>query len=75
VKEAEDGSGDLILRLYESKNMACIAAVAFPGLFPKHVFLCDLQENKEEELKAIDDTVRISFRNFEIRTVRIQRHG
>ena len=49
VKLAEDGSGDWILRLYESKKAAVKAAIAMPLLEGRRAYLCNMLENEEEE--------------------------
>lgn len=71
VKLAEDGSGDLILRLYEAKKAAVDAEITMPYIAGKHVYLCDMLENKKSELKPEDDSVCVPFGAFEIQTVRI----
>ena len=74
LKPAEDGSGDRILRLYESKKAAVNAKVRLsPELLPAagSVYACDMLENVTEELPASEGTLALSFRPFEIKTIRI----
>ena len=75
MKPAEDGSGDLILRLYESKKAATDARVQLSPeiLAGGHVYACDMLENVEEELPVSDGALTLSFHPFEIRTIRISR--
>ncbi|MBR6709888.1 MAG: alpha-mannosidase [Clostridia bacterium] len=71
VKLAEDGSGDVIVRLYEAKKAACSAklCVNFGGDFT--AYSCDMLENKEEELAPENGAVDLAFKAFEIKTVRL----
>ena len=88
MKPAEDGSGDIILRLYESKKAETSAGVQLsPELLGAggalnrgedrasdcHVYACDMLENVTEELPATDGALALSFHPFEIKTVRISR--
>ena len=72
VKPAEDGSGDLILRLYEAKNADtdCRLSVNIP--FNK-AWETDLMENRQEELMIRDGGLPLHFRNFEVKTIRLER--
>jgi len=72
VKPAEDGSGDIILRLYESKkaDTSCTLGINLP--FGK-VWACDMLENKLEELEAVEDCVALHFGTFEVKTLRLSK--
>ncbi|MBQ3705966.1 MAG: alpha-mannosidase [Clostridia bacterium] len=72
VKPAEDGSGDLILRLYEAKraDTACRLALHLPC---RAAWVTDLMENRQEELAIADGALSLHFHPFEVRTVRISR--
>ena len=72
VKAAEDGSGDVIVRLYESKHAACDAQLSI-HLPVASVAVCDMLENPVETLGVEDGRVALSFRGFEIRTLRMTR--
>lgn len=72
VKPAEDGSKDLILRLYESKKAAVTAEVTL-GFGATKATLCDMLENSIEELPMTDGKLRLPFRAFEIKTIRLHR--
>ena len=71
VKMAEDGSGDIIVRLYESKKAAGRTKLhtAFTKDFT--AYSCDMLENREEELCTENGAVDLSFKAFEIKTVRL----
>lgn len=70
VKPAEDESGDVILRLYETKkaDTNCRIAINIPA---KNVFVCDMLENVEESVPVQDGHISLHFRAFEVKTVRI----
>ena len=75
MKPAEDGSGDIILRLYESKKAAVTARLTIGsglGRSPVKAYLCDMLENIQEEIPVQDGKVTIPFRAFEVKTVRIR---
>ncbi len=72
VKAAEDGSGDIILRLYESVNTAANAVLSL-GIPASHVAICDMLENEREAVPVIDGKVALTFRGFEIKTIRIKK--
>lgn len=72
VKPAEDGSGDIVLRLYEAKraDTHCALSVNVPA---GKVWACDLMENKLEELPVQHGCVPLSFHTFEVKTLRIEK--
>ena len=65
-----DGSGDLILRLYEAKNADTDCRLSL-GLLCAKAWKTDLLENKQEELTIHNGAVPLHFHNFEVRTIRI----
>jgi len=71
VKMAEDGSGDIIVRLYESKKAAASTKlhVAFAKKFK--ATSCDMLENVKSKLSVANGAIDLAFRAFEIKTVRI----
>jgi alpha-mannosidase len=71
VKPAEDGSGDVILRLYESMRTAtcCRLNTTLPVKFAEQT---DLLEHKVRDLDWADGSVELEFRPFEIKTVRMR---
>ncbi len=72
VKAAEDGSGDIIVRLYESVNTATCTKLTV-HLPVTHVSLCDMLENELAPLPMDDCCVRLTFRGFEIKTIRLRK--
>ncbi len=70
VKKAMDGE-DLILRLYECKHAATEAKLQL-HVPARKVFACDMEENILQELPLEKGTVPLSFRGFEIKTLRVQ---
>ncbi len=72
MKPAEDGSGDIILRLYESKKAAVETEVSLQ-FGAGRAYLCDMLENITEELSVTNGNIVLRFRAFEIKTIRIKR--
>ena len=71
VKLAEDGSGDLILRLYESRK-AAVQTVLSTSLPVAKAWSCTMLEEKEEELMVENYSISLDFRAFEIKTLRLK---
>ena len=71
VKCAEDGSGDVILRLYECKkaDTACRLRANVPHV---RALACDMEENSLEPLEEDENGILLRFRAFEVRTVRLK---
>lgn len=76
VKLAEDGSGDMILRLYESKKARTETVLhmnpAGLGISVCGASLCDMLEQETETLEVQDNAVSLSLEPFEILTVRLK---
>ncbi len=72
VKPAEDGSGDIVLRLYESVNTATNTTLTV-NIPAASAALCDMLENEKEQLAIVDGKVQLTFRGFEVKTLRIKR--
>ena len=77
LKPAEDGSKDLILRLYEAKK-AAVDTKIFLRLGKCRAYACDMLENRLEELQVEQEAdgscaINLSFRAFEIKTIRLER--
>ena len=72
VKPAEDGSGDLILRLYEAKRADTFCTLKL-GIPVKKVSSCDMLENREEELTLDGQELKLHFGTFEVKTLRLER--
>ena len=73
LKPAQDGSGDLILRFYEAQKAACTARVQTK--WQGKAWICDLLENKEQEIANDNGNLKLEFGPFEIITVRISPEG
>ena len=71
LKPAEDGSGDLILRLYESKKASVRTRVEC-GFGSFRAYLCDMLESVTEEIPVETGGIRLEFKAFEVKTVRVQ---
>ena len=71
VKPAEDGSGDVIVRLYESKRMAtrCVLTTTLPV---EGASLANMLEEGEGDLMFENGHVGLDFRAFEIKTIRLK---
>ncbi|MGD2175393.1 MAG: glycoside hydrolase family 38 C-terminal domain-containing protein [Candidatus Brocadiaceae bacterium] len=70
IKPAQDGSGDLVLRIYECKRMATRAVLSTP-LPLAGAALADMLERRQAELEVGDGRIPLEFRPFEIKTVRL----
>ena len=71
VKAAEDGSGDLILRLYEAKkaDTNCRLKLNIPF---RSAALCDMLENETEKLFPKNgNELPLHFHTFEVKTIRL----
>jgi alpha-mannosidase len=71
VKLAEDGSGDLIVRLYECKRAAtrCTLSTSLPV---KGAALASLLEKKGKYASVERGNILLDFRPFEIKTLRLK---
>ena len=72
VKPAEDGSGDLILRMYEAKqaDTTCELIIHLPL---QRVMLCDMLENAADQLLPDKGCITLHFHPFEVKTLRLIR--
>jgi alpha-mannosidase len=71
VKAADDGSGDIIVRLYESLGSAESAALSC-ALPVTAVSETDMLENFKGKLNMTKSGVKLEFRPFEIKTLRLK---
>jgi len=71
VKPAEDGSPDIVVRLYEAKRMAtrCTLATSLPVASALET---NMLEEGGEELPLAGGRVALEFRPFEIVTLRLR---
>ncbi len=70
VKPAEDGSKDIVLRLYESGRTATHALLT-TSLPIKKAKLVNMLEEKPEALDWKDGGAALEFRPFEVKTIRL----
>lgn len=70
VKPAEDGSGDIIVRLYESMHMSniCTLSTAFPV---SKAYQTNMLEKNQDSLCINSNRIELKFRPFEIKTIRL----
>ena len=71
VKKAED-SDDIIVRFYDSFKRRSMPKISF-GFDVECAYLCDMTENKTEELKVKDNSVTLEVKPFEIVTMIVRR--
>jgi alpha-mannosidase len=72
VKPAEDGSGDVIVRLYESMRTATACTLTC-GLPAKRAAVVNMLEQKQGAVALKGGQVQFELRPFEIRTLRFGR--
>jgi alpha-mannosidase len=70
VKPAEDGSGDVVVRLYEAKHMATRATLA-TTLPVKTAAQTNMLEEFAAALPLASGQIALEFRPFEVKTVRL----
>ena len=70
VKLAEDGSGHWVIRLYESKGASVTCTLAM-GLPVGRVWETDMLERIKGELPHTGNAIRLPFRPFEVKTIRV----
>lgn len=72
VKPAEDGSGDVIVRLYESKNADSDCVLEWNLPFDS-ASLCNLLEADSQPMETSGGSASLSFHPFQVKTVRLSR--
>ena len=72
VKSAEDGSSDMILRLYECKHAATEATLTL-NMPVQSIVRCDLMERPMEEIKVEGNQAVLNMRGFEVLSLRVKR--
>jgi alpha-mannosidase len=70
VKEAENDN-DVVVRLYENNNSKTKTTISF-GFNVEKVYLTDMIENVLTELPVKDNSVELTFKPFEIHTLKIK---
>jgi len=71
MKFAEDGSGDLIIRLYECQNAYTTCKLEF-GFDIQDVYITDMLENNKEQVEVEANGVTLRLKAFEILTLRVR---
>ena len=71
VKKAENDNS-VIVRLYEAYNSKVNATLTL-GTDIKKAYICDMMENVIEETEVINNQIKISLKNFEILTLKIEK--
>ncbi|MRH28064.1 alpha-mannosidase [Microbacterium sp. SYP-A9085] len=69
VKLADDRSGDLVVRVYESTGGRAAASLTIPA---GDLVRADLLERPGESVPVVDGTVQLTLRPFEIATLRVR---
>jgi alpha-mannosidase len=69
LKPADDGSGQAILRCYETAGRPASVRVKLRGL--THAWSSDLREQQQAPIPVENGEIRLKFRPFEIVTVRL----
>lgn len=72
IKYAHDGSGDWVLRLYESKNTRTTTKV-WLDLSGFEVYEADMLEQVKKPLAHDEKSISLAFTGFEIKTLRLVR--
>lgn len=72
VKTAEDESGDLVIRMYESKNCHTKCTLKF-GLEAKELYITNMLEEMPSKAELKDNECELEFKPFEIVTLRVVR--
>lgn len=70
VKLAEDGSGDLIVRLYESTGGRADSRISFAGV-AEEIWLTDFLELPTSADRIAGDAIDLQFRPFQVITLRV----
>lgn len=71
VKPAEDGSGDVIVRMYDSKKTNTETVLHF-GLPISGVWQCNMEENILHEIPVLCNKSTLKFNSFEVKTLRLR---
>ncbi|MGW3956431.1 alpha-mannosidase [Streptomyces sp. NPDC004752] len=73
VKLADDGSGDVVVRLYESEG-ARVRTRLSAGFSVARARTCDLLERPLTSLDPSGDLIELTLRPFQLMTLRLSRH-
>lgn len=71
VKPPQDGSDELVVRVYETAGRPCAAELFVRDA--NRAWISDLTESRHEQTACSDGLIRLEMKPFEIRTLRIDR--
>ena len=74
VKYAEDGSKDLIVRLYESRGSFAKIKISF-GFDIKEAYITNMIEENLENINAENNEIAVALNAFEVKTIKIKVKG
>ena len=74
VKYAEDGSKDLIVRLYESRGSFTKTKISF-GFDIKEAYITNMIEENLENANAENNEISVALNAFEVKTIKIKVKG
>lgn len=72
LKQAQDGSNDIILRIYESKHASGNISIRLPEDICA-VYVANMLEEEEEPIEIKNHSIEIYIKGFEIKTLRLKR--
>lgn len=70
VKQAEDGSGNVVIRLYESKKTHTRCTIKLNFEIEK-AYLTDMLEENSQEIVTCGSVIELDFGAFEVKTLKI----
>ena len=70
-KPAMDETKGIVLRIYEAKGSAGVTELSLP-CYVKQAFVCNMLEEKQQELEIRDGRVNLQFHSFEIKTILLE---
>ena len=70
LKTAEDGNGDIIMRIYESTNSYARVNIAL-DMKINNAYITDMLENNLSELEINGSSLELELSPFEVKTIRI----
>ncbi|MBR5152145.1 MAG: alpha-mannosidase [Clostridia bacterium] len=72
AKQAEDGSGDIILRLYESTNSKTVCTLNL-GFAVKEAYLTNMAETEQTPVPVNNNQIPLTLGGFEVITLRLKK--
>ncbi len=71
VKKASDGSGDIIIRMYEAGETYTTAQAKFDFNIKK-AYITNMLEENQEEIEVKNNEISLTFKTFEVVTIRLK---